>query len=159
LTPFLRGALVLGYVGFIVLGLVSPLQPRIFWTMLLPLLPLTIVVMGFPAWRRLCPLAFFGEGGRRLERKTQRRVPAWLERWFLPFTFFLMLAMLVLRLVATNGDGRWLAGLLITLALAAFATNRLFTGKSWCNFFCPVGLIERIYTEPNSLHGVQEALP
>ena len=152
MTPFLRGALVLGYVGFIVLGLVSPLQPRIFWTMLLPLLPLTIVVMGFPAWRRLCPLAFFGEGGRRLERKTQRRVPAWLERWFLPFTFFLMLAMLVLRLVATNGDGRWLAGLLITLALAAFATNRLFTGKSWCNFFCPVGLIERIYTEPNSLH-------
>jgi hypothetical protein len=144
---------VVGYLGFIALGFVSPEQPRIFWTMLLPLLPLGIVLMGFPAWRRLCPLAFFGEGGRRLERKAQRRVPAWLERWFLPFTFSLLLACLVLRLVATNGDARWLSALLVGLAVAAFAVNRLFTGKSWCNFFCPVGLVERIYTEPNSLRG------
>lgn len=149
---WLRGLLAAGYLGLIALGLLSPAQPRIFWTMLLPLLPFAIVLMGFPVWRRLCPLAFFGEGGRRLDRKSQRRVPPWLERWFLPVTFGILLACLVLRLVATNGDGRWLAGLLAVLAVAAFATNRLFTGKTWCNFFCPVGLIERIYTEPNSLH-------
>jgi CRP-like cAMP-binding protein len=59
--------------------------------------------------------------------------------------------MLVLRLVATNGDGLWLAGLLIALALAAAFTNFVFTGKTWCNFICPVGLVERIYTEPGSL--------
>lgn len=147
----IRGALVTGYVAIVVLGLTTVLQPRVFWTMLLPLLPMSIVLMGFPRWRRICPLAWFGELGRKLNRGTQRRVPKWLERWFFVVTFGLMLAMLALRLLATNGDGIWLSGLLIGLALTAALTNLVFTGKTWCNFICPVGLIERIYTEPNSL--------
>ena len=140
-----------GYVGFVVLGLVSGLQPRLFWTVLLPLLPVGVVLMGFHTWRRVCPLAAFGELGRRLHRGRQRRVPGWLERGFFPVTFGLLLAFLVLRLVATNGDGLWLSGLLVGLAVAAVATNAVFTGKTWCNFFCPVGFVERVYTEPNSL--------
>ena len=146
-----RGALVAAYLLLILLGWTAPWQPRVFWTMLLPLLVLAIVLMGFPLWRNLCPLAFFGELTRVRNRGTQRRVPEWLERWFFVVLFGLLLAMLVLRLVATNGDGRWLAGLLVALALAAAASNWFFTGKTWCNFFCPVGLIERIYTEPSSL--------
>ncbi|MGH6690991.1 MAG: hypothetical protein ACREF4_09970, partial [Gammaproteobacteria bacterium] len=152
-----RGALVVGYVAVIVLGLTTDVQPRVFWTMLLPLLPMSIVLMGFPRWRRICPLAFLGEIGRKLNRGTQRRVPKWLERWFFVVTFGLLLAMLVLRLVATNGDGLWLSGLLIGLALAAAVTNLFFTGKTWCNFICPVGLVERIYTEPNSLPKVSNS--
>ena len=152
-----RAALVVGYVAAIAIGLTTDALPRFFWTMLLPLLPASIVVMGFPNWRRICPLAFFGEIGRKLNRGTQRRVPKWFERWFFPFTFGFLLAMLVLRLVATNGDGVWLAGLLTTLALAAFLTNRIFTGKTWCNFICPVSLVERIYTEPNSLPEVSNS--
>lgn len=143
--------LVLGYLGLVALGFTWPGMPRVFWTMLLPLLPIAIVLMGFANWRRICPLAAFGEVGRFLNRGEQRRVPAWLERWFFPVTFALLLAMLVLRLVATNGDGRWLAWLLVGLAAAAALTNLVFTGKSWCNFVCPVGFVERVYTEPNSL--------
>ena len=60
--------LAIGYLGFIVFGLVSPLMPRVFWTMLLPLVVVAIVLMGFPSWRRICPLAFFGEAGRVLDR-------------------------------------------------------------------------------------------
>jgi len=146
-----RLALVLGYVGFVVGGFLFAWQPRVFWTMLLPLLPLSFVLMGFPVWRRICPLAYFGDVGRWSNRGSQRRVPAWLERWFFVITFGLLLAMLVLRLVATNGDGRWLGGLLLALAVAAALTNTVFTGKTWCNFICPVGLVERIYTEPGSL--------
>ncbi|HET9482025.1 MAG TPA: cyclic nucleotide-binding domain-containing protein, partial [Candidatus Polarisedimenticolia bacterium] len=146
-----RNALVVGYVSVVALGLTTDFQPRLVWTMLLPLLPMSIVLMGFPRWRRICPLAFLGELGRKLNRGTQRRVPKWLERWFFVVTFGVLLTMLVLRLVATNGDGVWLSGLLIGLALAAAATNLLYTGKTWCNFICPVGLVERIYTEPNSL--------
>ena len=146
-----RAALVVGYAAAVALGLTTDTLPRYFWTMLLPLLPVSIVIMGFPNWRRICPLAFFGEIGRKLNRGTQRRVPKWLERWFFPFTFGFLVVMLVLRLVATNGDGVWLAGLLIALAMAALLTNLIFTGKTWCNFICPVGLVERIYTEPNSL--------
>jgi hypothetical protein len=149
--------LVVGYVAAIAIGLTTDVLPRLFWTMLLPLLPISIVVMGFPNWRRICPLAFFGELGRLLNRGTQRRVPKWFERWFFPVTFGFLLSMLLLRLVATNGDGVWLSGLLIALALAAFLTNRIFTGKTWCNFICPVGLVERIYTEPNSLPDVSNS--
>jgi len=153
----IRGALVVGYGGAVALGLMTDVLPRAFWTMLLPLLPVSIVLMGFPNWRRVCPLAYFGEIGRAVNRGTQRRVPKWLERWFFVVTFGFLLAMLVLRLVATNGDGRWLAGLLVGLALAAALTNWIFTGKTWCNFFCPVGMVERIYTEPNSLPEVSNS--
>ncbi len=119
--------------------------------MLLPLLPLSVVLMGFANWRLVCPLAYFGEVGRQLNTGVQRRVPAFFERWFFLITFGTLLVMLTGRLVVTNGDGRWLAGLLVVAAVAAAVTNQLFTGKTWCNFVCPVGLVERIYTEPNSL--------
>ena len=152
-----RAVLVVGYGAAVAVGMTTDALPRVFWTMLLPLLPVSIVIMGFPNWRRICPLAFFGDLGRKLNRGTQRRVPKWLEGWFFHVTFGFLLAMLVLRLVATNGDGVWLAGLLIALALAAFVTNRIFTGKTWCNFVCPVGLVERIYTEPNSLPEVSNS--
>jgi hypothetical protein len=146
-----RGVLVAGYVGFVALGLVSDVQPRVFWTMLLPLLLLAIVLMGFYTWRNVCPLAFFGELGSRLNGGLQRRVPPWLERWFFPVTFGTLLSFLVLRLLATNGDRWWLTGMLVCLALAAALTNTRFTGKTWCNFVCPVGFVERVYTEPASL--------
>ncbi|MDQ5873406.1 MAG: 4Fe-4S binding protein, partial [Acidobacteriota bacterium] len=119
--------------------------------MLLPLLILFIVLAGFYRWRAVCPLAAFGELGRWLPRRFQRRVPEWLERNHLVVPFVFLAAMLVLRHVATNGDGRWIAGLLIALALGAVAANALFTGKTWCNFFCPVGVVERIYTDPSPL--------
>jgi hypothetical protein len=154
LSPALRrtrSVLVAGYLGLVGLGLVSDAQPRLFWTMLLPLLPVGIVLMGFHAWRNICPLAFFGQLGRRLNRGRQRRVPPWLESWFFPVTFGILLVMLVLRLLATNGDRLWLSGLLVVLALAALVTNAIFTGKTWCNFICPVGFVERAYTEPRSL--------
>ena len=119
--------------------------------MLLPLLILFIVLAGFYRWRALCPLAAIGDLGRLLPRRVQRRVPEWLERNHLVVPFVFLAAMLVLRHVATNGDGRWIAGLLIALALGAVVTNIVFTGKTWCNFLCPVGVVERIYTDPSSL--------
>jgi cyclic nucleotide-binding protein/4Fe-4S binding protein len=117
---------------------------------LLPLLVLFIVLAGFHPWRAICPLAAFGEIGRKLPRRFQRRVPEWLERNHLVVPFVFLGTMLVLRHVATNGDGRWISGLLIGLALAALVTNTFFTGKTWCNFLCPVGVVERIYTDPSS---------
>jgi hypothetical protein len=153
-----RTALVVGYAAFVGLGLVSAATPRVFWTILLPLLPLSVVVMGFHPWRQICPLAWFGEVGRALNRGPQRRAPAWLERWFFPVTFGILLAMLVLRLVATNGDPVWLSGLLLGAAVAAAATNAAFTGKTWCNFVCPVGFVERVYTEPGSLRSTSSSL-
>lgn len=151
LVAWTRGALVAAYVALAALGFTGAPLPLVFWTMLLPLLPMAIVLMGFPTWRRICPLAAFGDIGRQLNRGAQRKVPPFLEQWFFVVTLGLLFLMLTMRLLATNGDGRWLGGLLGGLAVAAAVTNRIYTGKSWCNFFCPVGVVERIYTEPNSL--------
>jgi hypothetical protein len=147
----LRAAFVVLYLGFIAAGFFWPWQPRAFWTVTLPLLVLFFVVAGFSTWRTVCPLAALGELGRRVAPRRQRKAPEWLERRYLLVSFVVLTAMLALRLVATNGDGRWLSGLLVLLALAAVATNALWSGKSWCNFLCPVGVVERIYTDPSSL--------
>jgi len=119
--------------------------------MLLPLLVLFVVLVGFHPWRSICPLAALGELGRRSGIGSERRAPAWLERQHLAVPFVVLAGMLLLRLVATNGDGRWLSALLVALAVAAAAVNAAFTGKTWCNFLCPVGFVERVYTDPSSL--------
>src|SRR5436190_5375469 len=151
-----RGVLVVGYVGVVILCWTTPWGPRVFWTMVLPLLPIGIVLMGFHTWRRICPLAFWGELGKNLKRPAVRRSTSWMESWFFLISFGFLVAMLVLRLVVTNGDGRWLGALLVALGAMAALTNRLFSGKTWCNYVCPVGVVERIYTEPNSLPKLAE---
>lgn len=147
-----RGVLVGAYVLITVGMFVHPILPRIFWTMGLPLLPLGIVIAGFYPWRKVCPLAFWGEQGRRFKGdRKQRRVPKWMERNYPLITLGTLFLGLSGRLLATNGDGIFLGSLLIGLGVAAAATNFFTTGKTWCNFVCPVSIVERIYTEPNSL--------
>jgi len=146
-----RSILVVGYLGFVLAGIATPWAPRVFWTMLLPLLVLAIVIAGFHRWRAVCPLATLGSVGHRIASDAERRVPDWLERWHLLLPFALLVTMLLVRLVATNGDGRWLAGLLLLLALTAIGVNARFTGKTWCNFVCPVGFVERLYTDSGTL--------
>ena len=58
-----------------------------------------------------------------------------------------------LRLVWTNGDGVALAVFFVGISLLALLFGVLFTGKTWCNYICPVSFIEKIYTEP---HGLRE---
>jgi hypothetical protein len=53
--------------------------------------------------------------------------------------------------VATNGDGHALATFVIALCAAAFVTGVVFTGKTWCNYVCPVSFVEKLYTEPRGL--------
>ena len=54
---------------------------------------------------------------------------------------------------STNGDGPALAIFFIGISLVALVFGLLFTGKTWCNYICPVSFIEKIYTEP---HGLRE---
>ncbi len=149
----IRVVLIAGYVGVVALCFTTPWGPRLFWTIVLPLLPVSIVLMGFYAWRRLCPLAFWGTLGLRLKPKGQkvRKVPKWAEQWFFLIAGGFLACMLVVRLVLINGDGLWLGLALIGIGALAAATNFVYSGRTWCNFLCPVGVVERIYTEPNSL--------
>ena len=157
------------------------LTNRFFWTMLIPLFPLFLMVFGHEAWRRICPLSFASQlpryfGLRRqrvtVQRRTGRleRSPAliardgWLQRnaWYVQCG--LLFVGLCARLLFINSDRTAFAiGLLLVIA-AAITVGYLWGGKSWCNYFCPANVVQRIYTEPRGLfesqpHIHQPAIP
>ena len=168
---WVRGIFVAGYVAFTVamfLGIefeawgVVFSVPRLFWTIGLPLVPIGIVIAGYYPWRKVCPLAFWGSLGRKLDtwlgqnrkggkKGVQRRAPAWAEAWYPMISLTMLAIALAGRLLLSNGDGLALGLLLVVLAFGAALTNWRYTGKTWCNFICPISVVERIYTEPNSL--------
>lgn len=121
---------------------------RILWTVCIAALPLFWVVAGYHVWRRICPLAVVGQLGRLLGRPGTRKVGGWLADHYLFLQLGLLVAGLSLRLVATNGSALWLSGFLVAVVIAAAIVSLVYGGKTWCNFICPVGVVEKIYTEP-----------
>ncbi len=129
----------------------QPLAGRIVWTVAVAAVPMVIVILGYHRWRRICPIAFFAQLPMRWGRPGGRRASAWLRAnyYYVAFTVFFL--SLWLRLIATNGDGFAIATFFVLLTLAAFAGGAVYTGKTWCNYICPVSFIEKIYTEPRGL--------
>ena len=121
---------------------------RIVWTVAIAALPLFWMTVGYHLWRRICPLAVMGQIGRLLGRPGARRMGDWMQKNYLLVQLGIMVACLMLRLLATNGSDLWLAGFLGAVALVATVTSFVYAGKTWCNFICPVGFVEKIYTEP-----------
>lgn len=153
-VEWLRAAALAVFVGVPLIGVFAqPLAGRVVWTVTVALLPLFIVLVGYHRWRRICPLAFFARLPGFLGRPGQATIPAWLEKHYhlVPLAFFIF--GLWMRLIATNGDGQAIALFFVGLSLLAFLAGALYTGKIWCNYFCPVSFIEKIYTEP---HGLRE---
>jgi hypothetical protein len=131
---------------------------RILWTIAIASLPLFWVVAGYHVWRRICPLAVAGQLGRLVGRPGTKKVEGWLAENYLFLQLGLMLVGLTLRLVATNGSAYWLSGFLITVVIAAAIISFIYGGKTWCNFICPVGLVEKMYTEPARAAGGKNEL-
>jgi hypothetical protein len=131
----------------------QPLAGRIVWTIAVASLPLFIVLVGYHRWREICPLAFFSQIPVLLRRPGTRRASATLERNYYYVALSMFFVGLWLRLIWTNGDGVAIAIFFVLLSLMALLVGVLFTGKTWCNYVCPVSFIEKIYTEP---HGLRE---
>lgn len=121
---------------------------RLTWTVAIASLPFFWMAFGYHVWRRICPLAVMGQVGRLLGRPGTRKIGDWLGKNYILVQLGLMVVALTLRLVATNGSDVWLAGFLGVVIVAAITTSFVYAGKTWCNFLCPVGLVEKIYTEP-----------
>ncbi len=151
LAPVRAGALAV-FVALPVFGtFLQPLAGRVVWTIVVASLPLIIVIAGYHHWRRICPLAWFAQLAARLGRPGQRRASPWLQANYYSVAFSIFLICLWLRLVATNGHGKALASFLLLLSFAALAFGAAYTGKSWCNYVCPVSFVEKIYTEPRGI--------
>jgi polyferredoxin len=123
------------------------------WTIIVASLPIFIVLVGYHRWRRMCPLAFFAQLSALLKRPGVHRARPWLETNYAYVAFSIFLVSLWLRLIATNGDGQAIAAFFGLLSLTATIFGFIFTGKTWCNYVCPMSFIEKIYTEP---HGLRE---
>ncbi|QSZ40955.1 cyclic nucleotide-binding domain-containing protein [Sulfurimonas aquatica] len=141
---------VIGFVSIIPMLFFIDKSVSLVWTAIIPLLPLIILLFGFSNFRNICPLAFFSKVSQNLNWIQKRKVPQWFEENFYFLQYFLLFLALTLRLTILNFDSTWLALFFIFVILSAFFTNLVYTGKSWCNFFCPVGVVERIYTISNA---------
>jgi Cyclic nucleotide-binding domain/4Fe-4S binding domain len=126
---------------------------RIVWTVVVAGIPLFIVLIGYHRWRRLCPLAFFAQIPVRLKRPGILKAQPWLEKNYYYVSFGVFFFSLWVRLIATNGDGHAISAFFVMIALAALIFGVFYTGKTWCNYICPLSFIEKIYTEP---HGLRE---
>jgi cyclic nucleotide-binding protein len=123
------------------------------WTVVIASLPVLIVLLGYHRWRRICPLAFFAQLAVYIKRPGTHRAGPWLEANYYYVACAVFYVSLWLRLIATNGNGLAIAGFFVVLSLAALMFGLFYTGKTWCNYICPVSFIEKIYTEP---HGLRE---
>ncbi len=153
LSP-LKWVALLVFIGVPVFSFLFPaLAGRVVWTMVVAALPLFIVLVGYHRWRKICPLAFFTRLPIALHLQGRRRASKTLELNYYYAAFTIFFISLWLRLIATNGDGRVLALGFIAITVIAFVVGAFYTGKTWCNYFCPLSFIEKIYTEP---HGLRE---
>jgi hypothetical protein len=121
---------------------------RLIWTVCIAALPFFWMAFGYHLWRRICPLAVMGQIGRLVGRPGKRKMGDWMSKNYLLVQLGLMIVALSLRLSGTNGSALWLATFFGVVILAAIVTSFAYGGKTWCNFLCPVGLVEKIYTEP-----------
>src|SRR6516164_936201 len=140
---------------------------QIFWGMVLPLIPLFMMVFGHEAWRRVCPLSLFSQiphllGWQRKLKVLNRRsgrvdrtlalLPeAWLRRNHHYFQFGFLTLGICSRILFDNSNRIALFGLFAFILVSALIVGMLYGGKTWCNYFCPISVIQDIYTGPGGL--------
>lgn len=137
--------------------LVQSLAGRMVWTIVVAALPLFIVLVGYHRWRKICPLAFFSQIPVWLRRPGTNKASEWLEKNYYYVTFSIFFVSLWIRLIATNGDGHAIATFFVLIAVAALIFGAFYTGKTWCNYICPLSFIEKIYTEPHDLRETENS--
>ncbi len=141
---------------------------EIFWTMMVSIFPIALMLFGHEAWRRICPLSFFSQIPRYLNKNYYRSVVnpqtdlkekklnlirqnSWLHKnhWYVQF--WLLFAGLCCRVFFTNADRVVLAILFLIIIGAALTIGYFFGGKTWCNYICPLSIVQKIYTEPGGI--------
>ena len=146
------------------------LAPRIFWSAVVPAAIFIIFVFGHETWRRICPLSFFSQLARHLDRQRKQKVidsgmvryeliqisaDSWLGKYHLYLQFSLFFVGLTLRMLLVNSNSLALGIFLSLTILAAIVVGFLYAGKSWCNYFCPFSPVQSVFTLPRGLLGSQ----
>ncbi|MGK7925093.1 MAG: hypothetical protein AB4290_07570, partial [Spirulina sp.] len=147
-----------------------PLGAKIFWGMVVPTAILILLFLGHETWRRICPLSFMSQLPRALGKQRQRqkinpktqkvryelakvRQDSWLARNHLYLQFGLLCLGLCIRILFVNSHRILLGIFLLFTILSAIAVGYFYSGKSWCQYFCPMAPVEMILTGPRALFG------
>jgi CRP-like cAMP-binding protein len=145
-----------------------PLGTTIFWGAVVPSAIFILLVFGHELWRRICPLSFLSQIPRALGRQRQfkRENPqtgkvryelakvkpdSWLGRNYPYVQFGWLFVGLCGRILFFNADRLVLAGWLLFSIAAAITVGYFYGGKTWCNYFCPMAPVQRVYGEPGGL--------
>lgn len=145
-----------------------PMGNRIFWTMVIPVLPLFLMLFGHEAWRRICPLSLVSQIPRAFgwQRKVQTLnrsagrvdrilalLPAnsWIRRNHYYFQFGLLCLGVVGRILFYDSDRPALFVAIVSILGLSFVVGLFYGGKTWCNYFCPMTVIQAVYTDPGGL--------
>jgi Cyclic nucleotide-binding domain/4Fe-4S binding domain len=145
-----------------------PMGARIFWTMILPLIPLSLMLFGHQTWRRVCPLSQMSQiphmlGWQRQVKGLNRRsgnvervlallpTESWLRTNHYYFQFAFLAAGVLGRILFYNADRTALALAFGFILVFALTIGALYGGKTWCNYICPVSVIQDIYTGPGGI--------
>ena len=140
----------------------------IFWGLIVPSAIFILLVFGHELWRRICPLSFLSQLAIALNwQRHQKKVnpntgkvrleivkikkDSWLGRNYLYFQFGWLYVGLCSRILFINADRTALGLWLIVTIIAAISVGYLYGGKSWCQYFCPMAPVQKIYAEPGGL--------
>jgi hypothetical protein len=140
----------------------------LFWGIIIPAAIFILLVFGHELWRRICPLSFLSQipaalkwhrQHKRVDRKTGRTFhevvkvnkDSWLGRNYLYVQFGWFYVGLCGRILVINSDRLSLMLWLLFTIGAAITVGYLYGGKSWCQYFCPMAPVQKIFAEPGGL--------
>lgn len=130
----------------IVIGLLfqaPALSAKLFWNVLIPLLPLTFLITPV-LWRSLCPLATLNmlSNGRVSRRKLA--IPSLTQIG--KIGLLLLIVMVPARRFLLNEHGMILGATILLVAATALVLGAVFDAKAgFCNTICPVLPVEKLY--------------
>ena len=142
----------------------------VFWGAVVPAGIFILLIFGHDLWRRICPLSFLSQIPRALGKQHQaKRVnqktgkvrfeiarvkpDSWLGRNHLSVQFFYLFTGICGRILFFNSNHWVLGGWLVLTILAAITVGYFYSGKSWCQYFCPMALVQKVFSEPRGLLG------
>jgi polyferredoxin len=116
------------------------------WQVWWAILPFAVLLTG-RGWCAICPFGALGSAAQRFRPATSRlpgssvrRVGPWLATGSLAAMGFLFL------LLSMESNGPLTGALLLAFSLCAVATALLWSGRVWCRYLCPVGLMIGLYS-------------
>jgi NADPH-dependent 2,4-dienoyl-CoA reductase/sulfur reductase-like enzyme/ferredoxin len=124
----------------------------IFWSFVVPILPLVFLVAP-GLWRNVCPMAAINQAPRVLGLTRAIRLPDWLERHSFGLASLLFFGIAGSRLVGLNDSSQALTIVLVTALVLPLLGGLVYRGKSgWCGSLCPLRAIQSVYAQAPVAH-------